>query len=76
MKVHFGELAVEVTFSQDQSGNWHFAYEIPNYRGSGQAMRIASDMEFESEAIAQQHAEMAVKSDLERNKAEVEEHNR
>jgi hypothetical protein len=76
MKVHFGDVSVDVRFSQDDSGNWHFEYEIPNYRGSGETMRIASDMEFESEHRAKEHAESAVKADLERNRAEIEERSR
>jgi hypothetical protein len=76
MKIHSGDVAIDVRFSQDSSGNWHFEYEIPNYRGTGETMRIASDMEFESEEIAEQHAEMSVKADLEKNQAEIRERGR
>jgi hypothetical protein len=71
MKVQFGDVSVDVEFTRDNSGNWHFAYEIPNYRGSGETMRIVSDMEFESESAAQKHARLAVKVDLERNQTEI-----
>jgi hypothetical protein len=76
MTVHSSGVSVEVTFSQDSSGNWHFEYEIPNYRGQGQTVRIASDMEFESEDIAKQHAQLAVKADIEKNLAQIEERSR
>ena len=76
MKVHSGEVSVDVTFSQDNSGNWHFEYEIPNYRGRGETMKFASDMEFESEEIAKKHAQTAVKADLEKNRVEIEERGR
>jgi hypothetical protein len=73
MKIDSGEVSVDVRFSRDNSGNWHFEYEIPNYRGSGASVRIASDMEFESEETAKEHAQLAVKADLERNQREIEE---
>jgi hypothetical protein len=76
MKIHSGDVAIDVRFSQDSSGNWHFEYEIPNYRGTGETMRIASDMEFESEELAKQHAEMSVRADLEKNQAEIRERGR
>lgn len=71
MKIHSGNVEVDVEFTRDNSGNWHFAYEIPNYRGSGETMRISSDMEFESEDAAQEHARLAVKADLDRNQSEI-----
>jgi hypothetical protein len=73
MKVSFGDVAVDVQFFQDNIGNWHFEYEIPNYRGRGTTMRISSDVEFESEEIAKQHAESIVKADLEKNQTEIKE---
>jgi hypothetical protein len=73
MKVHSGDVSVDVKFTQDHSGNWHFEYEIPNYRGSGESVRIASDMEFESEDAAKEHAKLAVRADLERNQTEIKE---
>jgi hypothetical protein len=72
MKVHSGDVSVDVQFSRDNSGNWHFAYEIPNYRGTGETVRIVSDMEFESEDAAKDHARLAVKADLERNRTQIE----
>lgn len=76
MKIDSGEVSVDVRFSRDNSGNWHFEYEIPNYRGSGQSMSISSGTEFESEESAKEHAQMAVKADLERNQRESKEFGR
>jgi hypothetical protein len=72
MKVHSGDVTVEVSFSRDNSGNWHFEYDIPNFRGSGETMRISSDAEFESEESAKQHAQLAVIADLEKNQSQID----
>ncbi len=72
MTIRHGEVSVEVEFIRDNAGNWHFTYDIPNYGGSGEKMRIKSDMEFESEEAAKKHAQSAIQADLAKNQTEID----